>query len=368
MRAAYVPINRAAASARARLQGVLDQVAGPARGAGDAVSRAGKPAPQLEAMQKAVDAGIPTVNAGGGFYDAQGTVTNAYISQFDLGEKAARQLAKDMGGKGKIFAMLPIAGHSATVDQLAALKAVLKVACRNLPDTHTTIVRARDECVAVSGDSAYTVMVPTKRADEVWVVTVVSWWPGLHNAPVTGLWQLPDTECRITGPSNDQRLLGHHDWCAVRGGADLDRLENFQTANRRRVSLEDLKALARLDVPYSHAAIGGSGYQRVSFILQSPHTTLVAFKSPPQGSSLGVVDIDFGVITAGQDLVAVEQKAGHHMAMVSPEGKVLWLTVFHHPSFADEVVTLIQRLEQVHASERIHSNSGVRDSLRSCIR
>jgi hypothetical protein len=99
--------------------------------------------------------------------------------------------------------------------------------------------------------------------------------------------------------------------------------------------LEDLQAFARLDVPYSHAAIGGSGDQRVSFVLQSPHATLVTFKSPPQGSSLGVVDVDFGVITAGQDLVAVEQKASNHMAMVSPECEVLWLTVFHHPGFAD---------------------------------
>lgn len=77
-------------------------------------------------LQKAVDAGIPTINAGGGFYYGPGTTTNAYIGQFDLGEKAARQLFKDMGGKGKIFAMLPIAGHSATVDQLAALKAVMQ--------------------------------------------------------------------------------------------------------------------------------------------------------------------------------------------------------------------------------------------------
>ena len=34
--------------------------------------------------------------------------------------------SKDLGGKGKIFAMLPIAGTSAAVDQLAALKDVLK--------------------------------------------------------------------------------------------------------------------------------------------------------------------------------------------------------------------------------------------------
>ena len=249
-----------------------------------------------------------------------------------------------------------------------ALKAVLKVACRNLPDTHTAIVRARDECVAVSSDSAYTVVVPTERADEVWVVTIVSWWASLHNASVTGLWQLPDTKCRIARSSDDQSLFGHHDGCAIRGGADLDRFEDLQAANRRRVSLEDLKTFARLDVPYSHAAIGGPRDQRVSFVLQSPHTTLVTFEPPPQGSSLGVVDVDFRVITAGQDLVAVEQKASNHMAMVSPERKVLWLTVFHHPSFADEVVTLIQRLEQVHASEGLHSNSGVWDSLRSCIR
>ena len=249
-----------------------------------------------------------------------------------------------------------------------ALEAVLKVACGNLPDTHTAVVRARDERVAMSGDGAYAVVVPTKRADEVWVITVVSWWPSLHDAPVARLWQLPDAECRIARSGDDQRLLGHHDGCAVRGGADLDGFENLQAADRRRVSLEDLKTFARLDVPYSHAAIGGSRDQRVSFVLQSPYATLVTFEPPPQGSSLGVVDVDFGVITAGQDLVAVEQKAGHHMTVVSPEREVLRLTVFHHPSFADEVVTLIQRLEQMHASEGIHSNSGVRDSLCSCIR
>jgi ribose transport system substrate-binding protein len=77
-------------------------------------------------LQKAEAAGIPTINAGGGFTNASGTTTNAYISQWDIGEKAARQLFKDMNGKGKIFAMLPIAGHYASVDQLAALKAVMK--------------------------------------------------------------------------------------------------------------------------------------------------------------------------------------------------------------------------------------------------
>jgi ribose transport system substrate-binding protein len=78
------------------------------------------------ALQKAVAKGIPTVNAGGGFSAAPGTTSNAFIDQWALGEMVARQLVKDLGGKGKIFAMLPIAGTTAAVDQLAALKFVIK--------------------------------------------------------------------------------------------------------------------------------------------------------------------------------------------------------------------------------------------------
>ena len=70
--------------------------------------------------------GIPTVNAGGGFSYSAGTVSNAFIDQWALGEVGARHFVKDLGGKGKIFAMLPIAGTTAAVDQLAALKDVLK--------------------------------------------------------------------------------------------------------------------------------------------------------------------------------------------------------------------------------------------------
>src|SRR6476661_7948108 len=55
------------------------------------------------ALQKAVAKGIATVNAGGGFSAAPGTVSNAFIDQWTLGEMVAKQLVKDMGGKGKIF-------------------------------------------------------------------------------------------------------------------------------------------------------------------------------------------------------------------------------------------------------------------------
>jgi ABC-type sugar transport system substrate-binding protein len=79
-----------------------------------------------DVLKRAVDAGVPTVQAGGGFTDSPGTVSNAYISQWKLGEMVARQLMADLGGKGKIVAMLPIAGTTAAVDQLDALQTVLK--------------------------------------------------------------------------------------------------------------------------------------------------------------------------------------------------------------------------------------------------
>ena len=78
------------------------------------------------ALEKAVAQGIPTVNTGGGFTYSLGTVANAFIDQVTLGDMVARQLFKDMGGKGRIIAMLPIPGTTAAVDQLAALKALMK--------------------------------------------------------------------------------------------------------------------------------------------------------------------------------------------------------------------------------------------------
>jgi ABC-type sugar transport system substrate-binding protein len=79
-----------------------------------------------DVLKRAVDAGVPTVQAGGGFTDAPGVISNAYISQWKLGEMVARHLMTDIGGKCKIVAMLPIAGTTAAVDQLDALETVLK--------------------------------------------------------------------------------------------------------------------------------------------------------------------------------------------------------------------------------------------------
>lgn len=78
------------------------------------------------ALEQAVAKGIPTVNVGGGYADLPGIVSNAYIDQYILGVAVATHLAEDLGGKGKIVSMLPIAGTTATVDQDKALKDVLK--------------------------------------------------------------------------------------------------------------------------------------------------------------------------------------------------------------------------------------------------
>lgn len=79
-----------------------------------------------DVLTRAIAAGVPTVQAGGGFTDSAGTVANAYISQYKLGEMVVRHLMADIGGKGKIVAMLPIAGTIAAVEQLDALETVLK--------------------------------------------------------------------------------------------------------------------------------------------------------------------------------------------------------------------------------------------------
>ena len=51
---------------------------------------------------------------------------NAYVNQWDYSTQNAEKLVESLGGKGKIVAMLPIAGSSAAVVQLAALQEVLK--------------------------------------------------------------------------------------------------------------------------------------------------------------------------------------------------------------------------------------------------
>ena len=77
-------------------------------------------------LEQAVEAGIPTVNVGGGYADLPGIVSNAHIDQYQLGVATALELAESLGGSGKIVSMLPIAGTTAAVNQDLALRQVLE--------------------------------------------------------------------------------------------------------------------------------------------------------------------------------------------------------------------------------------------------
>jgi ribose transport system substrate-binding protein len=83
------------------------------------------------ALEDAVHRHIPTVNVGGGYNNAPGVTTNAYIDRYILGRMVAQHLVAALGGKGNILSLLPIAGTTAAVDQDKALKDVLGV-CKDV--------------------------------------------------------------------------------------------------------------------------------------------------------------------------------------------------------------------------------------------
>jgi ribose transport system substrate-binding protein len=83
------------------------------------------------ALEDAVRKHIPTVNVGGGYNNAAGVTTNAYIDQYFLGRMVAEHLMAELKGKGNILSLLPIAGTTAAVDQDKALKDVLGV-CKDV--------------------------------------------------------------------------------------------------------------------------------------------------------------------------------------------------------------------------------------------
>jgi ABC-type sugar transport system substrate-binding protein len=80
----------------------------------------------LPALQKASDAGVVTINVGYNFMHSPSVTGNAYVNQWDMTMEGARRFVDALGGKGRIFAMMPIAGSSAAVVQLATLKSLIK--------------------------------------------------------------------------------------------------------------------------------------------------------------------------------------------------------------------------------------------------
>lgn len=80
----------------------------------------------LPVLKKAHDKGVVTINIGYNFMRDPAVTSNAYVNQWTYSEEVATEFAKSLNGKGKVIAMLPIAGSSAAVVQLAVLQEVLK--------------------------------------------------------------------------------------------------------------------------------------------------------------------------------------------------------------------------------------------------
>lgn len=80
----------------------------------------------LPALQKASEAGVVTINVGYNFMHSPYVTGNAYVNQWDMTIEGAKRFVDAIGGKGKIFAMMPIAGSSAAVVQLATLQSLIK--------------------------------------------------------------------------------------------------------------------------------------------------------------------------------------------------------------------------------------------------
>jgi ribose transport system substrate-binding protein len=81
----------------------------------------------LPVLQKAVAAGIPTVNASAGFTDDPGVTSNAIIDQYDLGRQVGVHLVEALKGHGKILEMLGIAAENQTDTTDLALRDIAKV-------------------------------------------------------------------------------------------------------------------------------------------------------------------------------------------------------------------------------------------------
>lgn len=80
----------------------------------------------LPALKKAHDKGVVTINIGYNFMRDDAVTSNAYVNQWEQTVQGAVKFVEALNGKGKVFAMLPFAGSSAAVVQLAAFQHVLK--------------------------------------------------------------------------------------------------------------------------------------------------------------------------------------------------------------------------------------------------
>jgi hypothetical protein len=133
-----------------------------------------------------------------------------------------------------------------------ALKAMNRFTSRYLPNANAAVVAATDEGISMSSNSSYGVVVACQSANEILIVVIICGWTGLNDRTIARLRELPDPQTRISGACNNQWFFGHHDWLSIHDFSGRSRFENDETSDCRGVALENVRALALLNVPHPH--------------------------------------------------------------------------------------------------------------------
>lgn len=84
--------------------------------------------------------------------------------------------------------------------------------------------------------------------------------------------------------------------------------------------MKNVRLGVRLEIPYSDCSIGTPADKRVTFILESPHSTFVSVEALSKLTIGCVVDIDRVVIGRRNDLVRVELQASDHVCAETCKG------------------------------------------------
>jgi hypothetical protein len=237
---------------------------------------------------------------------------------------------------------------------------VKSLASADAPDADGAIVRSTDESVAMSRDGSNRVSVASEDANEVGAVRLVSRGPGLDISTRPDLWKTPDSKLAVSGAGDNQRLLGLHNGAAAGISARLGRHQDLQATHSASVPIEDLLTEPPFNIPHANRSIGTTRNEHVAFVLQGPDATLVALQLLAELASLGVVDVNEGIVATCDDLVLVELEASDDVTRVSSERDVPGLHLAAGPTLTDHVVTAVQRLEEVQLAETGQSKLGVR--------
>jgi hypothetical protein len=85
------------------------------------------------------------------------------------------------------------------------------------------------------------------------------------------------------------------------------------------MAIENLSTFRFFNIPYPDSTICRSRNKDIVQVLKSPDTSVVTVESMEKSSRTGLVDIDSGVIGAGDNTIGIELKTGDDVSTVSLE-------------------------------------------------